>query len=69
MLSSQVIPYNYVYSFYFNKSIDFTSGGVIQWEMDRRHGRDNYWMTRRATALVEYFHLCLTVYDYCLTKK
>lgn len=41
MLSSQVIPYNYVYSFYFNKSIDFTSGGVIEWEMDRRHGRDN----------------------------
>lgn len=23
----EVIPYNYVYSFYFNKSIDFTSGG------------------------------------------
>lgn len=41
MLSSQVIPYNYVYSFYFNKSIDFTGGGVIQWGMDRRHGRDN----------------------------
>lgn len=28
MLSSHVIPYNYVYTFYFNKSIDFLVEGL-----------------------------------------